>query len=783
MLKLFRNHTISASVCALYFLSTLAQAQLRYQVLTQPTLSKQTGLYEQTLRITNDFNTEQRSLRVFAQNLPAGVELWNKSGEDAGAPYLDLLALAPGESQELKFQYYDRTRSKLSTLDDFTIDGATTGSTFRFTGGLGGQYTGHFGDIDGDDKLTANDVLRVRQHINGLVPLDAITEEPNADYDHDGEITATDAELIAKAAIKEQLYPSLISPTSGSPGRLVDIYDPALANMSDSVKVMIAGLEMPDIHRSYPGSVTVMIPPHLTTSGVINIVLEVGGVPVATHLFDLEITPASSPADYRLQLSQVVGAMERTEAEFALKLDAYYESNSVKTLFSAGSTPQLEIMQIITLRKALEAARVVKKLIDEMPDEALSYAIRGFQSNFSNNSNLLEALNEDNLNSITISRSMVTSSVSSTDAAFLRETCELEDLISRFDTYSGYITNTCIGLTAVAVACLFVPFIGPLCGAAFFVSAVSACASWLLFEEIRQIVFDFIPKISTELLVEGPAYATGSSGSTMANFTVYAEVDFFWRRLCKTGGSGVIEKNIVEQLLELALERALKKSAVLRGLYETVEERLPALKKQIDDDVEDFATETGAQIFTNSGLGEAITEYVEAGCAHLPSGKRVDLDHTKVKAEAIPNEGTFSKTTDSITYTCSNDNNAAPTITINFELEACKQKKTGKATVLCEEEKDVTFTIGDNGNLLDDIFELRINGESVLTSSSPVRSASKTLKLAVGEHQMQMFGRAAPDNVGTYFVTTGIARVLSGPSLSGSDLTAGRLFTWTIIVD
>ncbi len=61
MCKLFKNQVVSAVMSTLYFLGTLAQAQLRDDVITQPILPKQSGLYEQTIRITNDFPSEQWS--------------------------------------------------------------------------------------------------------------------------------------------------------------------------------------------------------------------------------------------------------------------------------------------------------------------------------------------------------------------------------------------------------------------------------------------------------------------------------------------------------------------------------------------------------------------------------------------------------------------------------------------------------------------------------------------------------------------------------------------------
>ena len=99
----------------------------------------------------------------------------------------------------------------------------------------------------------------------------------------------------------------------------------------------------------------------------------------------------------------------------------------------------------------------------------------------------------------------------------------------------------------------------------------------------------------------------------------------------------------------------------------------------------------------------------------------------------------------------------------------------GKATEIvgCS-TSDVLITMGDNGSALDDIFEVIVAGQTVLTSSAPVRSVSASVPIPGGQTEVLMRGLAAPDGVGTYFITfSSNARVVGGDSLSGSDLTPG----------
>lgn len=98
----------------------------------------------------------------------------------------------------------------------------------------------------------------------------------------------------------------------------------------------------------------------------------------------------------------------------------------------------------------------------------------------------------------------------------------------------------------------------------------------------------------------------------------------------------------------------------------------------------------------------------------------------------------------------------------------------GKATEIvgCS-TSDVGIIMGDNGSALDDIYEVIIGGQTVLTSNVPVRSVSTTVPLPAGRNEVLMRGLAAPDGIGTYFIIFTGAAVVGGDALSGSDLTPG----------
>jgi hypothetical protein len=126
--------------------------------------------------------------------------------------------------------------------------------------------------------------------------------------------------------------------------------------------------------------------------------------------------------------------------------------------------------------------------------------------------------------------------------------------------------------------------------------------------------------------------------------------------------------------------------------------------------------------------------------------------------------------------------NSKTSISLLGKLQLCEtQPATTQVDLLCA-TRVVTITMGDNGNLLDDIFEVVINGSTVLTSSVPVTTVSTTVSLPVGRTAVQMRGLAAPDGVGTYFIRFTGATVVSGDPLSGTDLTPGVVKTFVVEV-
>ncbi len=99
------------------------------------------------------------------------------------------------------------------------------------------------------------------------------------------------------------------------------------------------------------------------------------------------------------------------------------------------------------------------------------------------------------------------------------------------------------------------------------------------------------------------------------------------------------------------------------------------------------------------------------------------------------------------------------------------------------EQSQVVITYGDCGAATDDTFDLFVDGEPKWSMAAPATPFPVTMNLAPGKHEVRLVGVTAPDAIGTYCISfSSNVQVVSGPPLSGDDLTAGVVKTWVIEV-
>ena len=75
---------------------------------------RQTGLFEQTVRLINTTDASVNGLRLLIEALPADVQVYNASGNVNNIPFVQYsLPLAPGATVDLLIEYYRANRQAI----------------------------------------------------------------------------------------------------------------------------------------------------------------------------------------------------------------------------------------------------------------------------------------------------------------------------------------------------------------------------------------------------------------------------------------------------------------------------------------------------------------------------------------------------------------------------------------------------------------------------------------------------------------------------------------------
>ena len=81
------------------------------EVIKPIVLNRQTGLFEQTIRVMNVGVKPIKGIRVLAESLASGVRLFNAAGAADGLPYVESdLTLVPSTSIDFHLEYYAPSR-------------------------------------------------------------------------------------------------------------------------------------------------------------------------------------------------------------------------------------------------------------------------------------------------------------------------------------------------------------------------------------------------------------------------------------------------------------------------------------------------------------------------------------------------------------------------------------------------------------------------------------------------------------------------------------------------
>jgi hypothetical protein len=637
------------------------------------------------------------------------------------------------------------------------------------------------GDIDGDGLITLKDAQRVSKHAGRLELLPA-EKESAADVDLDGRVTQADALLLGQAIAAGAPLPRALLPAHGAPGVRVTLISPALLDPTAKIEIAVGeSLWIQQPLRTIRGYATFMIPFDATHSGSMQVTpgpVEVrvtsNGAVANTLTFQVEAPPAL-PADPKVELKNLLDdytallVVNQDEIRGLLD-DAHVDGNERELLLAAFTTAHEDVtVKLAKMRALLDVADG-----DKLARLLFLYANANGYPEF--RQQMTELLHNETSAKQPVLKGVTANTPGPSAEDILIRLCRVKQVASLISTGGDILSFTCDALLIAAVIAAAVPAAGEVVDAALLFTWASGCATVEGTVELALMLNEFVDKMDPDLRFEASPTAPQAGQSVKLRATV----EFLGADDVCTFGVGIARNALIAEMGKRAAIRVLRRKLALRAISSAIGLLAPSLIIELERRL----GEALARVVDNTAIGDALEEFTSNVCDFVHGGIPITYELNEMKLRGPnPNVGTRTFPGDGTAdYMCpAQGSSSADSVTFNVSLQLCDETQQKTVTVSCQSHP-VTITMGDNGSALDDIFEVRIQGQTVLTSSVPVRSISTTVNLAVGDHTVEMIGRAAPDGIGTYFIQFSGATVISGAPLSGSDLTPGVVKTFTIRV-
>lgn len=669
-----------------------------------------------------------------------------------------------------------------ATAANGDVETVDTGAVVHAAGELAPPALGlpqPFGDVDGDGAVTLADVHDTARFIGRLAPLDGDRGRDAADFNLTGDVELEDALLIAETVMSDQALPDRLLTDSGPPGSVITLVSDRLTNPDELVEISIGPDDQRQtVSRPVLGFVNFIVPftGAAAQPGEQTVRLLIDGVEARSYAFTV-VPPAPIPVDPIAELNlffdEIDQLLATNETLIAEQLDRLGITGDSREIFlAAAAGGRVDYNRVVAeLRPLLETS------------EGTALAETFFQ--VANANGLPQLRAELQQFQVAMQQPALLGSTGFTTAAFsptevcdqlLPALCALQQTADLIDTASGVVSTSCDILLIAGLGGTLTG-VGTKPAAAALILWANVCAPLELALDVSGVVTDLVSDVDQDLRSEvtNPAPEPGESTIIKATLDVFGLDD-----ICQIGGSAGTDK-LVERLAERAVARLLRRKIAARA----VERIFTFLGEDILKEFFRLLQDGASAVITGTGVDEAILNFAGPYCEDL-FGAELIVDASRVLTGPQPDIGSLAFLGDGTAeYTCPDDTEEVPEsgIEFNVEKEICDETQTLTEIIQCGLLRDVTITMGDNGFLNDDIYEVLVDGESVLTSSQPVRSISTTIQLpAASQSQVQMLGRAAPDGIGTYFIRFSGAMVISGDALSGTDLVPGAVKNYTIQV-
>ena len=635
------------------------------------------------------------------------------------------------------------------------------------------------GDVDGDGLITLRDAHRVSKHA-GRIELLPDAAEPAADVDLDERVTPDDARLLGQAVAAGAPLPRALLPARGAPGARINLISPVLLDPTANIEIAVGqSLWVQQPLRLVRGYTTFLIPFDAThggsmqvTPGPVEVRIISNGTVADTLTFQVE-APLPLPANPKAELQKL---LDDYVALFQVNQDAIRQMLDLSLV--DGNEREL-LLAVYTVAQEDTAAKLanMRTLLDAPGGEELA-ELFFLYANANGYPELRQRLTEQMASGAALKSSLKALAITANAASvneILSVICLVKDVSDVLETGGDILSFGCDALLIAAVIAAVVPVDGPVVDAALLFTWATVCGTVEATLEMALLINELVGSLEADLRFE----ASPTSPQPGQTVKLRATIELIGIDDVCGYAAGRATDELIEDLAEEAIERLLRKKFALRALSRAI--RL--LSDELVEELEDRLEEAVVRVVNNTAIGEALEELTSKVCDFANAGVPIVDNLSQIMQGPNPNVGTLTFPGDGTAdYMCpAQGSSSADSVTFSATRQICDEQSQKTVTVTCR-SRPVMITMGDNGNLNDDIYEVRIQGQTVLTSSVPVRSISTTVNLAVGDHTVQMIGRAAPDGVGTYFIQFSGATVIGGAPLSGTDLTPGVVKTFLIRV-
>lgn len=641
------------------------------------------------------------------------------------------------------------------------------------------------GDVDGSGSVTLIDAYRVYRQLAGVYTALDSTARNIADFDRDGKLTAADARHIALAAISGSPYAESLSPERLMPGTIVTLRSAALVNPAAELTVRVDGSNVVQKLQSVvPGLATFQIPFDLALTGASTpstVTVLDGAIERASFPVRIAAPPAqvADPQAVVIELFRLVGqsltmnTARVSERALAAGLSATDQVALKAFAVSGERQGMVEIEGLIQLLRGTGgkgSARLIAATLQANGFEDLGLLLselragNGQSTSSPAKQSLKSLLGFQTAASPTIGCDLV-----------MEAYCPIRvsgALLSDGATFTQFACAALLGLGVGAVL-LPEPILDPVLLSAW----VIRCSGAQVAIELASNVGDLLGAVDADLTLTAAPTSLPVAGQTsklVARLNVGGADD-----ICQLGGalggqaaSQVVANRIVNKVINRLVKSNIGVRLVLKSYRLMGEEYAEAFVRNL--------SAAATQALTKGTIDQAIKTAANALC---PAGGLCDplIDTRavlKTNADLV-----FPQPDRSAQFICPVRFPGDPSsYTFASQKRVCGDDlKAPEVEITCG-GKMVTITMGDNGSALDDIYEVVIDETFILTSGRPERVVSGIFELPAGVYTVQMFGRAAPDGIGTYYISFSGARLLSGDATSGTDLTPGRVKTFQIEV-